>query len=689
MATIAQLNAEIGVNIQPLQQGLAAAESDIQNFGQDVASSANTATESLANLYQALDNLQAAQSRLPEGSANFAELGTSIQQVTAQIEVLEAAEEQATRSTLNMANATKQLSINEKFAATATEEATTATIANKEASNGLTGALGGLTKGFSLIRQAAYLIPGIGIAGIFNLIFEGVQKLASELDIFGSKANDLNPIIERLKKESQDFQDSLNKVQESALSTGIKLQSFVDIARDGQLPLSERNEALKQANKILGEHGEKLTLVNIYTKAVTDEVNNFTTALIAQAVAAKYADQIADQIIKNKNLLKEYTAAQQHLNDISNQRYTDGTFSTPYADAVKRVNDLALEYNQRLGSINNLYKDLNEETRQAISSFSEVGTKGKAGIDKVGDSLKRMYADLEAINQKGVLYGIDNVTLNKDYEKRVKDEINTLLNNGVAYDDIKIKDLQVLIESYQIYIDPYAQKQFQEKVRQFAEQQLKAGNPGRPDNTETLRLSQVEATAYALTEQLQEKQKKNREKQLKEDEKDTQASLKREAKFYEALGNEIKNAFEGVFDTLITKGTLSFESLAQSMEKLLANLAATAAEAAVLSLILSTITGGTNIAATLGAQGTGFLSIFKALIPHAEGGVFMGPTLIGGHLFAEKGPEALVPLNGNLGKFGGGQQLVVLSTVLKGNDIIIAGNRQDRYNKRNYGNFKR
>jgi hypothetical protein len=91
----------------------------------------------------------------------------------------------------------------------------------------------------------------------------------------------------------------------------------------------------------------------------------------------------------------------------------------------------------------------------------------------------------------------------------------------------------------------------------------------------------------------------------------------------------------------------------------------------------------------LGAKGTGFLSLFKALIPHAEGGVFMGPTVLGGHIFGEKGPEALLPLNGNLGKLSGNQQPIVMDVQLSGNNLVLVQNRQNRYNQRSYGNFSK
>jgi hypothetical protein len=798
MATVAQLNAQIGLDMQPLIAGAAKTTTAMQQVGDSIAAAMEPATiavndtiaavenlavetatafesvgafaaeagtnmevfseevvaatveaeQGIASMYQGLDNLIALQSRLPASSVNFQELGAAIDTLTLQIEALEAAEvtqiseleimaaaadtalasilaldaaeeaavqqaiqlavaekeaglfmansaqaaaalaqkeQAATVAALELAAATKEAGSFTRSSVTATAQATATNTSAKTASGNLTTSLDGLSKAYNLVRQAAQILPGIGIAGIFGLIFQGAALAAQQIGLFGSKANEVIPILEKLKKESQDFQDSLSKVQESAVSTGIKLQSFVDVAKDGELPLAQRNEALKQANKILGEHGEKLTLVNIYTKAVTDEVNNFTTALIAQAVAAKYADQIADQIIKNKNLLKEYTAAQQHLNDISNQRFTDGVFSTPYADAVKKVNDLALEYNNRLGSIAGLFKDLNEETRLAVANFTAVGDKGKPAVDKVGNSLQEMVKDLQYLNQRGELLNLSNVQVTHEYIARINEEINTLLKEGVQFDDIKIKQLQVQVESLRFEIDPNDI----EKTDALAK--LLPKNPIliNPNEAVDRQLN----IADALTKQLQDKQLANKKKNEQQSLKDTALYLQKEAKLYEAIGNEIKNAFSGVFTDLFTKGKLSFEGLAQSMEKLLANLAATAAEAAILSLILSSITGGTttgvDIAKGFGASGTGFGAIFGALFGHADGGVFMGPTLLGNHVFGEAGPEAVLPLNGNMDKiFGGNNRApVVMDVVLKGNDLVLVQNRQNRYNRRNYGNF--
>jgi hypothetical protein len=58
-------------------------------------------------------------------------------------------------------------------------------------------------------------------------------------------------------------------------------------------------------------------------------------------------------------------------------------------------------------------------------------------------------------------------------------------------------------------------------------------------------------------------------------------------------------------------------------------------------------------------------SLFGGTTPHAEGGIFTKPTMIGSHIFGERGPEALIPLDrlgdytGHIGGNTGGDTVTV------------------------------
>ncbi len=90
------------------------------------------------------------------------------------LEELRASAEKAKQALANGVPAAVQLA----GATTAVGVAAKATGADLvSAGNGVEKFLGGARSAFSAIRQLAYILPGIGIAGIFNLAFEAISNL--------------------------------------------------------------------------------------------------------------------------------------------------------------------------------------------------------------------------------------------------------------------------------------------------------------------------------------------------------------------------------------------------------------------------------------------------------------------------------------------------------------------------------
>jgi len=85
-----------------------------------------------------------------------------------------------------------------------------------------------LTRGFSVLRNIAYILPGLGIAGIFNIAFDVIGKVVSQLDMFTSKLEkqrDLTLLINKSIKEQLDIyveivekMKSLNQLDENSIS---------------------------------------------------------------------------------------------------------------------------------------------------------------------------------------------------------------------------------------------------------------------------------------------------------------------------------------------------------------------------------------------------------------------------------------------------------------------------------------
>lgn len=243
-----------------------------------------------------------------------------------------------------------------------------------------TGSVGGALKG--LLGAIA------GPAGI-GLAFAAATSLVTVFskEIFGS-----GQAAKKAKDEVAEFNKSLDNAQASALSSGLQLQKFVEIAKNGNLPLQQRNEALSKANDILGEYGEKLTLTNVATARATELVNQYTQGLIAQALANQLADRAATLLINQANAQKSVTEAQLAYNkaqaafinrpqlSLREQELGRGqTFIIERDNALKSLNQRQEEYANITKEITSVTTLFNEQALKSTNLLGGVGQKVKGG----------------------------------------------------------------------------------------------------------------------------------------------------------------------------------------------------------------------------------------------------------------------------------------------------------------------
>jgi hypothetical protein len=235
-----------------------------------------------------------------------------------------------------------------------------------------TGTTGGAFK--ALVGQLA------GPAGIALAI----STVTSLLITFGDKIFTSGRAAQRAKSDIEDFNKSLDSAKASALSSGLQLQEFVKIAKDGNLPLEQRNEALRRANDLLGKYGEKLTLTNVATKTATELVQKYTEGLIAQALANQLADRAATLLIKQANAQAELTKAREEFNKaqqafinrpqttLREQELGKGTqFLIQRDNALKNVKAREQELALVTSDLTNIQKLFNEETKKGLALIKQ------------------------------------------------------------------------------------------------------------------------------------------------------------------------------------------------------------------------------------------------------------------------------------------------------------------------------
>lgn len=173
------------------------------------------------------------------------------------------------------------------IAATQTETAaiaqnTAATAANTAAqNNGLANIGRSLTRGLGYLRTLAYVLPGIGIAGIFNLLFEGLGKLFTSTQQLSELQKSLNDVYKDSNKSIADQTTQLKYLYVSATD--------VNNAMD---------ERLQSAKKLQEEYPKTFGLQsqeNIINGQASAIYQQLTKDIIANARAKAAANKIAEQ----------------------------------------------------------------------------------------------------------------------------------------------------------------------------------------------------------------------------------------------------------------------------------------------------------------------------------------------------------------------------------------------------------
>jgi len=329
-----------------------------------------------ANVNSAIKGLNQVQAELLDTGKSATVMSNSVSQATNQLNKLPQSANQATNAVGNLSRVVQDA----PFGFIAISNNLQPLFDNFTQLKQSTGSVGGALKG--LLGAIA------GPAGI-GLAFAAATSLITVFskEIFGS-----GQAAKKAKDEVAEFNKSLDNAQASALSSGLQLQKFVEIAKNGNLPLQQRNEALSKANDILGEYGEKLTLTNVATARATELVNQYTQGLIAQALANQLADRAATLLINQANAQKSVTEAQLAYNkaqaafinrpqlSLREQELGRGqTFIIERDNALKALNQRQEEYANITKEITSVTTLFNEQALKSTKFLGNVGQKVKGG----------------------------------------------------------------------------------------------------------------------------------------------------------------------------------------------------------------------------------------------------------------------------------------------------------------------
>lgn len=246
-----------------------------------------------------------------------------------------------------------------------------------------------LSEGLSVLRTIAYIVPGLGIAGIFNLAFEGIQMAADALFDFKGNVTDLieeeQKLIDHIIELNDILRENIKLTNELSTGQAVKgnkewLSVLEELGRNYYILFELREKIAKQ------EYDESINLLKRKT-GVSDLTEAYTKQL-------SVTGQIGDKLrLLNQEQRKD-------LNELVSGNAGDGG----YADVLeKRIESRAKLiqseenlYKENLAFLND-YDEARKNSEVLNANFTKFVEEEKQKVIK--DSVKNQVDNILSANQ--------------------------------------------------------------------------------------------------------------------------------------------------------------------------------------------------------------------------------------------------------------------------------------------------
>lgn len=482
----------------------------------------------------------------------------------------------------------------------------------KKSGNGLTGMLSG-------VRTLAYIIPGIGVAGIFNLAFEAIGKVVSEMNLF-------HKTVDRATQSEAELNKELVKTRESAEQEASHLKALISVAQNHSASSVARKKAIKDLRDDYPAYFKDLTDEKIKTGDITTATDLLTAAIYKRAEARAREADIAkkattvfenEQKVEKLNLdiakakadanAKSAKAVQPIVGSAAQIDNATQVRSGAAIDAEKHLNDLIAQRtvinteNLRLRyEIEKSQSRLNSLEATAITAEKD---KGKAGnVDEDTKAYTELFKQLAEIQKMYSDARITNGQYNKESMAAIDSTLKKLDTTSKYYEKIIALQDMFLRENKEKgglaeTVSQDLTKEQKDDMKFAAPTHLTGGKNGSGILDEG-----IEALNSKDTEKLND--------------------LKRQLGEVALVANAAGNAIGGLFDAMA-----SGENLGDALGRMFKDLAKQIITAAAKAIIFKVILSALNIT-TGGIAGTAGSIIGGAISGAANGAVVTGPNIL-------------------------------------------------------------
>jgi hypothetical protein len=367
---------------------------------------------------------------------------------------------------------------------TATNQLGTAFRTLPSTSNSATYALSNLSR---VAQDAPYGF--IGIANNLNPLLESFQKLSKEaggsgaalkamagglmgpagiglalgavssiIVAFGPKIADFIKGTNKASEAEDKFAKSLNDATAQATETGVKLQAYLSISENANVSEEKRAEAFKavvaELAKVNSAYASTITTVDQARIAV----DLYTKALVNQAIAARFIDEIANKTIAlneaNKKILQSGRDYYDNLEKQKNAYQGVTGVAIGYQLAISNAKDANKEARAEAISLKNGIIDLNNQllntlaldTKNPFQNFGKSVKEQRAELVGLSDDIKKMIDEYQSSARPTMAQRRTATPLLRTFidapaaKQNVSDKNPAFINAYLAQQTIKSKD---------------------------------------------------------------------------------------------------------------------------------------------------------------------------------------------------------------------------------------------------------
>lgn len=445
------------------------------------------------------------------------------------------------------------------------------------------------------------------IVGI-SLVTSALQFIELGFSRWGASADKAKEKTKEVKDETKDYQTILKEVTSQLSQEAANVTILVQTLKSETSTREQRNNAIKELNKISPEIFKNLSSERIEIDKLNVSYQNYINTLNAR-IKIQVLEKQLTQILEKELALTDKNNAQtkarlnnekivtslkdQYVNSLQDKQIDQNNkLYKQWANTLTVENELADLSKQRTDILNNIVT-LQNEYNGVLKTTTAETTNTKKGIDEIAEALKNYNNELKGINWDEQNRQIDGT------KKRLElagETLKTLYLAGVKETSDAWIQVKRDFDNFQISYDKFLKD---ERLKKINEELILFLGRNVTTAEDLLRKRGNEITANL------QKQTKVFLENKKKEEKALSELIKKNEQLANTITNQISPAFESAFEALLT-GKDPFEVLRNSVKQLIIDLG----KAVIKSLILKAVTSAIGVpGAATGVQG---LNIFRA-----------------------------------------------------------------------------